>query len=115
MSHTICGIFCWSCCFTSRLAAFSKLLLMKLTWPGSHTLVTLLLIYSATKKARMILHDATLGTFVRGVYLLWCGSIDTLVKSELWTFLKPGVFASPPYHLGQNDYRFDVVQIFIFE
>ena len=29
----------WSCCFTSRSAAFSNPLLMKLTWPRSHSLV----------------------------------------------------------------------------
>ena len=38
---------------------FSHPLLLKLTWPRSHCLVTLL--YSAAKKARLILHDASSG------------------------------------------------------
>ena len=50
---------------------------MKLTWPRSHSLVILLLIYSAIKKVRMLLHEAPLGTFVHGVSFSWCGTVAT--------------------------------------
>ena len=74
--------FCFS---TSRLAAFSRPLLLKLTWPRSHSLVTLLLIYSVTKKARMVLHDASSGTIVQGVFLLWhhCRTCDIAISPWL--------------------------------
>ena len=39
ISHTTRGILCWNCYSTSRLAASSHLLLLKLTWPRSHSLV----------------------------------------------------------------------------
>ena len=55
---------------------------MKLTLLRSHSLVILLLIYFGTKKVRTILHDTTLGTIVRGEYLLWCGTVATPVKSR---------------------------------
>ena len=67
VSHTTCGILCWSCYFTRRLVALSNRLLMKLTWLSSHSLVILPLIYFATRKVFTILHDATLGTIARGV------------------------------------------------
>ena len=41
-----------------------------LNWPRLHSLVILPLIYSATKKVLMILHDATLGTIARGVFIV---------------------------------------------
>ena len=47
---------------------------LKLNWLRSHSLVTLLLIYSAFRKVFTILHDATLGTVARGVYLLRYGT-----------------------------------------
>ena len=80
-SHTKCGILCWSCFFHEQVSCVSNPLLMKFTWPRLHFLVILLLIYSATKKEHMILHEAPLGTIVHGVYLLWCGTIAALVTS----------------------------------
>ena len=59
---------------------------MTLTWLGSHSLVILLLFYSATKKVRLILHDDTLGAIVRGMYLSWCGAIATPVTSRYLNF-----------------------------
>ena len=53
----------------------------EMTWPRSHSLVILLLIYSATKKVRVILHEAPLGTIVHGAYLLLCGTITISVTS----------------------------------
>ena len=53
---------------------------MKLTWLRSHSLVILLLIFSATFT---ILHDATLGTIARGVHLLWNGTIATFVHRRI--------------------------------
>ena len=73
LSHTTCGLLCWSCFSSSRLAAFSHPSLLKMTWPRSHSLVTLLLIYSVTKSVRMILHDASSGTIAHGV--LFCGIV----------------------------------------
>ena len=61
VSHTTCGILWWICS-TSRIAAPSYPSSMKLTWLKSHSLVTLLLTYSATRKVFTILHDAALGT-----------------------------------------------------
>ena len=44
----------------------------KSIWPRSHSLVTLLLIYSVTRRRCLILHDDALGTTVHGVpYLIW--------------------------------------------
>ena len=73
VSHTTCGNLQWSCYYTSRSAALSNPLLMKLTWRGSHSLVMLLLMYSVFTN----LHDATLGTIARGVYLMWYVTIAT--------------------------------------
>ena len=47
---------------------------MKLTWLKSHSLVTLLLTYSATRKVFTILHDASLGTIAGEVHLLRYGT-----------------------------------------
>ena len=66
-SRTTCGILCWSCFSSSRLAAFSHPVMLKLIWPRSHCLVTLLLIHSFTKKARMFLHDVSSGTIAHGL------------------------------------------------
>ena len=42
------------------------------TWPKSHSLVTLLLIYSVTRRRCSSLHDDTLGTTVhKNPYLVW--------------------------------------------
>ena len=76
----------WSCYFTSRLAAFSNPLSMKLTWLRSHSLVMLLLTYSATNKVVTILQNASLGTIASGKYPLWpCGTIAT--RRSAW---RPG-------------------------
>ena len=80
VSHTTCGILCWSCYFTTRFAALSNRLLMKLTWLRSHSLAILLLICSAARKAFTILHDASSGTIAHAVYfLVWhhCHYCDT--------------------------------------
>ena len=65
---------------------------MKLTWPRSHSLVIVHLIYSATKKVRMILHDAILGTIVHwSVFIMvWhhCRPSDI----EIFELLVPGAF-----------------------
>ena len=81
ISHTTCGILCENCFSSSRLAAFSHPLLLKLTWPRSHCLVTLLLIYSATKKVRLILHDVSSGTNCPWNFFILCGTIATPVAS----------------------------------
>ena len=57
---------------SGRSMVFSPLFSWKSTWPRSHCLVTLLLMYSVTRKACTILHDASWGTIVHGVFLiLW--------------------------------------------
>ena len=58
-SSTTCGILCETCFSSSKLMVFSPPISWNSTWPRSHCLVTLLLIYSVTRKARMILHSPT--------------------------------------------------------
>ena len=50
----------------------------KSTWPRSHSLVTLLLIYSATKKVRLILHKAPLNIIVHAVSLFGMAPLPLL-------------------------------------
>ena len=70
--NTTWGILCWTCFSSSRLMVGSPPASWKSTWPRSHCLVIFLLIYSVTRKACMILHDASSGTVVHGVSLiLW--------------------------------------------
>ena len=78
VSRTTCGILYWSCCFASRLAARSYLSSMKLTWLRSHSLVILLLIYSATRKVLTILHNAPSGTIARGVFYFGMAPLQPL-------------------------------------
>ena len=61
-SSTTCGILCWKCFLSSRLVVLSPPISWKSTWPRSHSLVTLLLIYFVTRKKCLPLHDDTLGT-----------------------------------------------------
>ena len=73
--------------FHEKISGVSNPLLMKLTWPRSHSLVILNLIHSAAKKVRMTLHDAVLGTFVHlNIFVLvWhhCHPCD-IELFELW-------------------------------
>ena len=71
ISRITCGIPFWSCSFSSRLAAKLFCTLKKSNWPKLHSLVIFPLTYSATRKVITILHDATLGTIVRGVFVFF--------------------------------------------
>ena len=89
----------WRCFLTQHVESLSKIALSRAdkrricsirrrnwNWPRLHSLVILLLMYSATKKVHIILHEAPLGTIVRGVYSLWCGTVATLWHRDIWTF-----------------------------
>ena len=54
--------------FHEQVSGTFEPFVMKLTWLSSNSLVILPLIYSATRKAFTILHDASSGTIARGVY-----------------------------------------------
>ena len=72
--HTTCGILCWSYFSSSTLAAFSHPLLLKLTWPRSRSLVTLLLIYAVTgtiAQGPYSFHVAPLSPPVASCSFLW--------------------------------------------
>ena len=62
-SHTKSGTLCCNCFSSNQSAAFSHPSLLKSTWPRSHCLFTLLLVYSVTKKARMCPHYVFIGHY----------------------------------------------------
>ena len=70
--------------FSSKLVVFSPPISSKSTWPRSHFLVTSLLIYYATRKRCLPLHDDTLGHHCPWRSLHFCGTIATLVSSCLF-------------------------------
>ena len=90
VSHTTCGVFYWSCHFTSRIAALSNLSSMKLTWLWSHSLVVLLLIYSSTK-VFTILHDTPSGTIARGVFFYYGTAPLPPLSIDVLKFMKEAV------------------------
>ena len=70
----------------SRWAAPSNPSSMKLTWLRSRSLVILLLMYSATRKAFTILNDVSFGHHCPWSIFLWCGTIATPVTSRYWSY-----------------------------
>ena len=94
-SHTTCGMLYWSCCFTSRSAAFSNPLLMKLTWPRSHSLVIFALDLLCYKEGADASTRGSSGHHCPwSVFLLvWhhCHSCDI----EIFELLVPGAFSLP--------------------
>ena len=89
-SSTTCGILCWNCFSSSRLMVFSSRISWKSTWPGSHFLVTLLLIYYVTRRRCVLLYDDTLGTTAHGVLYVsvaplpqWCHRVSFMFGTSL--------------------------------
>ena len=70
VSSITCGISFWNCSVSSRQAACLFFSSKKSNWAKLHSLVILPLIYFATGKVLMILHDATMGTIAHGVFLV---------------------------------------------
>ena len=54
----------------------------KMIWLGSHSLMILLLIYFATKKIQMILHETSLDIIMHELYLLW--SVPIVISAISW-------------------------------
>ena len=85
----------WNCFSSCRRMVLSLPILWKSTRPRSHSLVTLLLIYSATKKVRLILHNAPLYIIVHGAYFIleWhhCHSGDTEIFEPLVSGVSPSL------------------------
>ena len=74
---------CWNCFSSSRLVVFSLPISWKSTWPRSHFLVSLLLIYFVTRRRCLLLHDDTLGTTAHGVPYVVRGTIAIFAWSCL--------------------------------
>ena len=68
ISSTTCGIPFWIC--RADKQSNCSIRRRKSNWPKLNFLVILPLIYSATKKVLMILHDATLVTIACGVFIV---------------------------------------------